>query len=84
MIAKTIAKTVQILFRLKYVLPKNALFNIYNALILSHLNYGILVQGHQSSRSLQKKAIRCVSKVNYYAHTSPLFERPATLTTLRY
>ena len=35
MIAKEIVKTVGILFRLKYVLPENALLNIYNA--LTHL-----------------------------------------------
>ena len=37
--------------------------------------------GHQSSKqfTLQQKAIRCVGNVNYYAHTSPLFKRLATL-----
>ena len=60
------------------------LYSIFlmHSLILSHLNYGILVWGQQSSRlfTLQKKkAVRCVSKVNYCAHISPLYKTLATL-----
>ena len=49
---------------------------LYNSLILSHLNYGILAWGYKSERiaKLQKKAIRIISLSKYNAHTEPLFK----------
>jgi hypothetical protein len=77
MVAKKISKTVGLLCKLKQILPKTALYHIYNTLIMSHLNYGLLIWGHQSGRlqKLQKKAIRCVQKEHFYAHSSPLFKK---------
>jgi uncharacterized secreted protein with C-terminal beta-propeller domain len=76
MISKKIAKTVGILHQLKYYLPQNALYNIYNALILSHLNYGNMIWGHQSGRlfTIKKKTVRCICLAKYHVHTSPLFK----------
>ena len=50
---------------------------MYNALILPHINYGLLLWGHQAHRifKLQKKAIRIISLSKYNAHTSPIFKR---------
>jgi hypothetical protein len=53
------------------------LLHIYNSLILSYLNYGIIVWGWQSDRlfKIQKKAIRILTKSKYNAHTNPLFRK---------
>ena len=49
---------------------------IYNTLILSHLNYGILCWGHSCDRilKLQKKAVRIIKLKSHIAHTEPLFK----------
>ena len=41
-----VAISVEILGKLKYFLPQDALFKLYYALIHSHLNYGILARGN--------------------------------------
>ena len=48
---------------------------LYNSLIVSYINYGLLLWGVESHRveSLQKKAIRLIANSNYSAHTTPLF-----------
>ena len=49
---------------------------LYNSLILSRINYGILLWGYQSERifKLQKKALRIISLKKYNAHTEPIFK----------
>ena len=42
-VSNEISKTIGILNRLKIYLPLNAKLAIYNSLILSHINYGILL-----------------------------------------
>ena len=76
-VSKKISKTLGILSRLKYYLPKDVLLNIYNALILPFLNYGITVWGGQSNRTfkLQKRAVRLITNSRYNAHTDPLFRQ---------
>ena len=50
--------------------------HIYNSLILSYINYGILVWGYSCERitKLQKKAVRIVSLSKYNAHTEPILK----------
>ena len=52
------------------------LLNIYNALILPHLNYGVILWGNDQSRVaiLQRKAMRAISNSSYNAHTDVLFK----------
>ena len=60
------------------MLSRNTLKLIYNALFLSHLNYGITAWGfHSCSRfiKLQKRAVRIISNSKYNAHTSILFKQ---------
>ncbi len=45
-----ITRTNCILNRLKHYLPLHIKFSLYNSLILSHINYGILAWGHESNR----------------------------------
>ena len=56
-IASKISKSIGILNRLKHILPTEIEIMIYNSLILSHINYGILMWGYHSDRlyKLQKK-----------------------------
>ena len=77
MVGKKISKTLGIMRKLKNTLPLNTLLNIYNALILSYLNYGNIIWGDQGKKlfKLQKKAVRIISKSNYNSHTNPLFKK---------
>ena len=65
------------LSRLKKFIPQEVLKIIYNSLILPHLNFGILLWGHNSKRifRLQKWAVRSVTSSKYNAHTNPIFQK---------
>ena len=65
------------LSRLKKFIPQEVLKIIYNSLILPHLNFGILLWGHNSKRifRLQKWAVRAVTSSKYNAHTNPIFQK---------
>ena len=67
--------------RLKNILPSHILKTIYSSLILSRLHYCNLVWGHKPNRlkTLQKRAIRIITKAKYNAHTDPLFKQLQTL-----
>ena len=76
-IANNICKIIGILNKLKHILPQQILSTIYTSLITPHVNYGILLWGHEATRIyiLQKKAIRTISKSKYNAHTEPIFKK---------
>ena len=76
-IANKLSRVVGILKRIHKYIPIQALMTIYNSLFLPHLNYAILIWGHSCDRitTLQKKAIRIISSVNFNAHTEPLFKK---------
>ena len=57
-VANKIVKTVGILNTLKKYVPINILRIIYNSLILPHLNYGILLWGHQAKQTKQIQVIQ--------------------------
>ena len=65
------------MYKLKNVLPEYILLILYNALISSHLNYGLTAWGIKADQLeiLQKKAFRIVTKSNFIAHTDPLFKQ---------
>ncbi len=52
------------------------MLTLYNCLILSQINYGILAWGHDCKRifKLQKKSVRIISVRKYNAHTEPIFK----------
>ena len=56
-VANKISRVIGILFRLKNISPKEILLTLYNTLIHSYINYGLLVWGIESSRIevLEKK-----------------------------
>jgi hypothetical protein len=74
-ISNKISKFVGILNRLKRYLPPFILKTLYCSMIQSHLMYGILVWGANSSRlvKIQKKSVRIMCNAKYNAHTDPLF-----------
>ena len=76
-LTKKISKTIGIINKLKNQLPTETLLNIYNALVASYLNYGIVVWGWKLEKllKLQKKAVRAITRSAYTAHSSPLFKK---------
>jgi hypothetical protein len=67
--------------RVKHVLPFHIRKLVYNSLIRSHIEYGIIAYGGCSNKGLdrikklQKRAVRTVAIKSWSAHTDPLFER---------
>ena len=61
--------------KVKNIFPMYILQTLFNSLIVSYINYGLLLWGVESHRveSLQKKAIRLITNSNNSAHTTPLF-----------
>ena len=49
---------------------------LYNTLILSHINYCIIIWGYQRNiiTSIQKKVMRIINLNTYNSHTEPLFK----------
>ena len=81
MVSNKISKVIGILYRLKHVCPEYVLFTLYNSLIVSYINYGLLLWGIDSHKlpSLQKKAIRFMTNSIYIAHTAPLLVKHGLL-----
>ena len=69
-----ISKIVGILYRLNNIFPKYIFQTLYNSLIMSYINYGLLLWGVESHQiePLQKKTIRLITNSNYSAHTTPV------------
>ena len=79
-IALKISKVTGILYRLKSIFLRDALLTLYNALIMPHFHYCLLVRGSNVKDGhklhlLQKKAIRIIGNSHYIAHTEPICKR---------
>ena len=63
-VSNKIVRIIGIINKLKFTLPQNILINIYNSLIIPHINYWILLWGSENSRvsKLQKRAVRIIRK----------------------
>ena len=72
--------------KLKYFISEKSLLTLYNALVLSYLNYCNIVWGSCSQTKinslllLQKKAVRICNHSSYLAHTTPIFKNLKILT----
>ena len=75
-IANKINRNIATMHKLKHMLPTFPMKTLYESLISSHLNYGILAWRSNNTRlyKLPKKAIRTVANAKYNAHTEPLFK----------
>lgn len=71
-----LSRALGIMNRLKRFFPQKILLTIYHSLFLSHINYQILNWGHLHKNifSLQKKAVRIISKSYYLEHSEPIFQ----------
>ena len=74
MISNKISKAIVILYRLKYVFPESVLLTLYNSLIVSYINYGLLLWGVDCHKlkTLQKKALRFMTNSIAMLHTRRL------------
>ena len=75
-IANFCKKKIGVLNKLKHVLPLQIKFMLYNALILPHINYGLMVWGFQTHRifKLQKKGLIIITLSGYLSHTDALYK----------
>ena len=76
-IACKLSRNIGIISKLRFTLPCYTLKILYDSLIQSHLNYGILAWGVCNVErlfKLQKRAVRAISCMKYNAHTEPIFK----------
>ena len=77
-ISTTISRNIGIINKVRNKLPANILLTLYNCMVLAHLNYCCIVWGHayrsnfSSLLTLQKRAIRIITKASYLAHSDPI------------
>ena len=75
----------KVINRIKHFFPSSVLISLYNTLILSYLNYGILAWGNCSISNLhkllilQKWALRMINSVDFYTNADRLFIKHRTL-----
>lgn len=85
-ICNKISSGVFVLRQLARLNDKKLLLTAYHGLILSHIRYAILVWGNSSQQNMdrvfkiQKKALRCIEKVNRLDSCRPLFKKLGLLT----
>ena len=85
LLALKIARNVGLLSSIKYLLTKDILLLLCNSLILSKIQYGILLWGSTYAThlhpqvTLQKRALCIVSGSSYLAHTKPIAIKLHTL-----
>ena len=78
MVAKKISKVTGMflvkIMTLKNIFSENVMFVLYNSLIVSYINYGLLLWGVHVHKleHLQKKALRFMINSCYISHTTPL------------
>ena len=82
MVSNKISKVIGILYRLKYVFLESVLFTIYISLIVSYINYGLLlwVVDCHKLETLQKNALRFMTNGSYVAQTASLLIRHGLLS----
>ena len=79
-ISRKIAKGIGIIIKARKSFESETLLNLYNALILPHISYGIQVWGTAASIHLhrlyvlQKKIVRIICGVHPRTHTEPLYK----------
>ena len=78
-VATKLSKTVGLVAKLRHFVPQHTLLNIYRALILPYLSYGLIVWGQALKTHLKKilllhkKVIRFIFFANRKVHAIPLF-----------
>ena len=69
--------------RLRHTVPIDVLLLLYNSLVLPHINYSLLVWGHNPFRitKLQKKCLRIITFSKIFAHCDPILKNLRLLKT---
>ena len=80
-ISNKITKIMGIMNRIKKSIPQQILNLMYNSLILPHIYFCITAWGFKCNRifTLQKKALRIITKSKFNSHTEPLFRELSIL-----
>lgn len=84
-LCKIISRNIGVINKIKFLVPAKVLDSLYNTLIGSYLNYGILAWGGSSINKLnrilllQKRALRTINFADFRSHTSPYFTKHKTL-----
>ena len=80
-VKRKLYNVIGVINRIKEKVDSDTLITIYNTLMLPHLSYCCEIWGNTYCSRLkdivvlQKRAIRLVNKVDYKAHTSPIFKK---------
>ena len=82
-ISLKISRVIGILTRLRHTVPIDVLLLLYNSLVLPHINYSLLVWGHNPFRitKLKKKCHRIKTFSKIFAHCDPIFKNLRLLKT---
>ncbi len=78
-IKSKLSRSLYAMNRTKHIIPMKHTKTLYDSLVHSYISYGIVLWGStysshlQQLRVCQKKAVRCIYKSAYNAHTDPLF-----------
>ena len=84
-LCKIISRNIGVLNKIKQFLPDCILESLYNTLVVSYINYGILAWGNSPVGNLnrlyllQKRALRVINFANFDEHTDPFFMKHKTL-----
>ena len=84
-VANTISRNNSVINRVKKLLPPSSLKLLYNSFIQPHLQYGLPAWGGCSGQNknrivtIQKRAIRTITKSYYSSHTEPRMKKTGLL-----
>ena len=79
-IENKLSKSLKILYKLKPILPQNALLKLYYSMVHSHVLYGLVVWGStfpylKKLKSIQNKAIKVIGGGNYLNRVTPYYSK---------
>ena len=80
-VANKISRNNSVINRVKNILPPSSLKLLYNSFIQPHIHYGLPIWGSCSGQNkqriitIQKRAIRTITKSYYSSHTEPRMKR---------
>jgi len=84
LICTKISKTVGVIAKLRYYVPRKVLFTLYNSLILPYISFGLSAWGQAAKchveklLKLQKRAIRLICFLDYRSSAIPFFSSSNT------
>lgn len=79
-VSRKMSKSIGVIYKSSFCLPTASLHSLYYSLVYPYLMYCLIVWGsiyHSNLKpviTLQKRAIRVISKVSYYSHTEHLLK----------